>query len=90
MHPRVVLASQSPRRRELLALIGITHEVQPADIDPVDIGIQLGATWVPPKVVDSFVGHLLGDVHRSINYQPALGKWIVKIQPSRDLTTRPS
>lgn len=33
MHPRVVLASQSPRRRELLALIGITHEVQPADID---------------------------------------------------------
>jgi septum formation protein len=31
--PRVVLASQSPRRRELLALIGIAHEVRPADID---------------------------------------------------------
>jgi len=31
--PRVILASQSPRRRELLALIGITHEVMPADID---------------------------------------------------------
>ena len=31
--PRVVLASQSPRRRELLTLIGITHEVRPADID---------------------------------------------------------
>ena len=30
---RVVLASQSPRRRELLALIGIPHEVRPADID---------------------------------------------------------
>ena len=30
---RVVLASQSPRRRELLALVGITHEVRPADID---------------------------------------------------------
>jgi septum formation protein len=30
---RVVLASQSPRRRELLALIGIAHEVRPADID---------------------------------------------------------
>jgi septum formation protein len=30
---RVILASQSPRRRELLALIGITHEVRPADID---------------------------------------------------------
>ena len=30
---RVILASQSPRRRELLSLIGIEHEVQPADID---------------------------------------------------------
>src|SRR5437764_8668091 len=34
MNPlRVILASQSPRRRELLALVGITHEVRPADID---------------------------------------------------------
>ena len=31
--PRVVLASASPRRRELLSLIGVTHEVRPADID---------------------------------------------------------
>jgi septum formation protein len=30
---RVVLASQSPRRRELLTLVGIPHEVVPADID---------------------------------------------------------
>ena len=30
---RVVLASQSPRRRELLALVGIPHEVVPADLD---------------------------------------------------------
>ena len=30
---RVILASQSPRRRELLGLIGIAHEVRPADID---------------------------------------------------------
>lgn len=29
----VVLASQSPRRRELLSLIGIAHEVRPANID---------------------------------------------------------
>lgn len=31
--PRVILASASPRRRELLALIGIEHEVLPANID---------------------------------------------------------
>jgi len=30
---RVILASQSPRRRELLALVGIPHEVRPADLD---------------------------------------------------------
>lgn len=29
----VVLASASPRRHELLGMIGITHEVDPADID---------------------------------------------------------
>lgn len=29
----MILASQSPRRRELLALIGIAHEVHPADVD---------------------------------------------------------
>lgn len=31
--PPVVLASSSPRRRELLRLVGIEHEVLPADID---------------------------------------------------------
>ncbi len=30
---RVILASASPRRRELLTLIGVRHEVQPANID---------------------------------------------------------
>jgi septum formation protein len=31
--PHIILASQSPRRRELLSLVGITHEVRPAEID---------------------------------------------------------
>jgi len=30
---RIILASQSPRRRELLTLVGIPHEVRPADLD---------------------------------------------------------
>ncbi|HEX9307918.1 MAG TPA: Maf family protein [Anaeromyxobacter sp.] len=33
MTPRLVLASQSPRRRELLAQLGVALEVQPADAD---------------------------------------------------------
>jgi septum formation protein len=32
-HPNVVLASQSPRRRELLTLVGIPHTVRPTNID---------------------------------------------------------
>ena len=31
--PRLVLASQSPRRRELLTLVGLAHDVRPADVD---------------------------------------------------------
>ena len=31
--PRIILASASPRRRELLTLVRIPHEVRPADID---------------------------------------------------------
>jgi septum formation protein len=31
--PRLILASQSPRRRELLALLGLTPEVRPAGTD---------------------------------------------------------
>jgi septum formation protein len=31
--PRIILASQSPRRRELLHLIRLDHEVRPANVD---------------------------------------------------------
>ena len=31
--PRVILASQSPRRRDLLDQIGVRHTVRPADVD---------------------------------------------------------
>jgi len=55
------------------------RRVQPADIEPIDIGIQLGSTWVPANVVSDFVTHLFGDVHRSISYQPTLGKWLATI-----------
>lgn len=34
--PRIVLGSASPRRRELLTLVGIPHEVLPADIDETE------------------------------------------------------
>ncbi len=39
--PRIVLASASPRRRELLHQLGIAHEVLPADVDETE---QAGET----------------------------------------------
>ena len=32
-NPTIILASASPRRRELLTLVGIPHQVDPADVD---------------------------------------------------------
>jgi septum formation protein len=40
---RVILASQSPRRRELLALIGVPHTVRPADIDETYLAGEMPA-----------------------------------------------
>src|SRR5690349_20927832 len=36
----VILASSSPRRRELLTLIGISHTVHPADIDESELPLE--------------------------------------------------
>ena len=42
--PRIILASQSPRRRELLTLIGIPHEIRPADLDESVMPGEMPAT----------------------------------------------
>jgi septum formation protein len=39
--PPVILASASPRRRELLRLIGVPHEVRPAEIDETYLAGEL-------------------------------------------------
>jgi N12 class adenine-specific DNA methylase/predicted RNA methylase len=62
--------------------------VQPQDIEPVDISIQLGSTWVPDRVVDDFVTHIFGGVHRSVSYQPTLGKWVAKVGMGDQTTMR--
>jgi septum formation protein len=41
--PKIILASASPRRRELLDLVGIAHSVVPADIDESMVGTELPA-----------------------------------------------
>jgi len=41
MSPRFILASASPRRRELLAAVGLDFAIAPADLDEVAIGAGL-------------------------------------------------
>lgn len=62
--------------------------VQPVDIEPMDIAIQLGSTWIPETVVDQFVTRIFGGVHRTISYQTSLGKWIAKIEQGDRITMR--
>ena len=41
--PRLILASQSPRRAELLARLGLDFEILPADIDESYLGHEMPA-----------------------------------------------
>ena len=53
--------------------------VQPPDLEPVDISVQLGSTWVPPAVVGDFCRHLFGERSvREVGYHPALGSWVTE------------
>lgn len=57
-------------------------DVQPPDLEPVDISVQFGSTWLPPKVMQDFAVHLFGTdrVLPEINYSPVIGKWAYEIQ----------
>ena len=58
------------------------REVQPPDLEPVDISVQLGSTWVPPEVVADFARHLLGESSvLELGYHPALGSWVTRFSP---------
>lgn len=55
--PPVILASQSPRRRELLTLVGIAHQVDPADVDE---------SVVPGERPDAYVERLAREKARTV------------------------
>lgn len=85
LHEAELAAEQQPRYIENVYAL---RAVQPADIEPVDISIQLGSSWVPDHVINQFVGHLLGDVRRRVSYQQSIGKWLVDIEEGDRTTAR--
>ena len=53
--------------------------VQPALIPPGDIGVRLGAAWVPPADIQDFTQHLLDTTGRvSVQYSSVLDAWSVE------------
>ncbi|HCA3439650.1 TPA: DEAD/DEAH box helicase family protein [Salmonella enterica subsp. salamae serovar 35:g,m,s,t:-] len=70
------------QQAQLLDNIEALQAVQPADIDAVDIAVQLGSVWVPGSDIRSFALEELGigTALCSVNYLPALGYWIASIK----------
>ena len=52
MDTRILLASASPRRQELLAQIGVSFEVCPADIEELPMGNEAPADYVMRVAMD--------------------------------------
>ena len=57
----VILASASPRRRELLAQIGITYTVMPSDAE------EKGESGVPEEMVKELSGHKARDIFNKLS-----------------------
>ena len=60
-------------------------KVQPDDLTPSQIDVQLGVPWVPPDDVSDFVSHLLGARRRFgnrsrpfFNYIEQTGQWVTE------------
>ncbi|WP_331373778.1 PLxRFG domain-containing protein [Sinorhizobium chiapasense] len=70
-------AEQDPDFRRNIAAL---RDVQPADIEAVDIDVKPGAPWVPAKHVEDFVMHITesGDRGKAY-YSRANAKWAIDV-----------
>uniref|UniRef100_UPI0023557160 Eco57I restriction-modification methylase domain-containing protein n=1 Tax=Alcanivorax jadensis TaxID=64988 RepID=UPI0023557160 len=73
------MAKDMPRfERNVQAL----KDVQPEDIEAVDIRVKPGAHWLPPEVVTEFADHILGNANGKATYNPVMAKWSIKGSPT--------
>lgn len=57
----------------------------PPDVEAVDIGVQFGATWVPPEDMRRFIVEVVGQGREyfgniRVDYHPLVGKWDAKVR----------
>ncbi len=56
------------------------EKVQPKDLSAAEIGVRLGATWIPPEDIQAFVYELLGTPYYykyriQVKFEPITGQW---------------
>lgn len=61
--------------------------VQPPDLSPGEISINLGMPWLPPRVIETFGKEALGLSTLSATYRPGLAQWIVSGDTSSAAST---
>ena len=65
--------------------VSALEAVLPPDVEAVDIGIQFGATWVPPEDMRRFIVEVIGQGREyfgdvRVDYHPLVGKWDAKVR----------
>ena len=75
------LAERNPD--EFSSHVQALEAVQPVDLTASEISVRLGATWLPPEVVEEFMFHLLGtprymqwNIH--VHYSQYTGEWNIE------------
>lgn len=60
------------------------REVQPADIEPVDIDVKPGAHWLPPADMGAFADHIAGRQGSTASYSPLTASWSISASPTAE------
>lgn len=68
----IELAKKFPRFQKNVDAL---REVQPADIEAVDIDVKTGAHWVPADVMQAFVGYITEGQNVKAIYNPIAATW---------------
>ncbi len=67
-------AVQDPAFRANVAAL---QDVQPADIEAVDIDVKSGAPWVPAEHAIGFINHIIDGTGSKAFYSPLIAKWVI-------------
>ncbi len=58
------------------------EKAMPKDIEPADISVHFGSTWIPEEDMKQFITEVIGEMpwnKNELHYLPELGKWAVNI-----------